>query len=277
MTALAGRAWGWLRSWGSGSDPPGTPRGEKRPDAGSRTSWVWGGWRRQGEGGGPAEEYWEAPEKFQQPEVGDVGAEVKESGRWGRYLPTSLFWPRTAGRIGPRPEGRGGRSGDPRDRDFDGDLSDYDTPPPSPTPSSPPTSPFRLFVRSWTVDVVPEHYDICFNFLRHLFDLFAVGFLWTVSPPTKLVLEVLGIQGPLRLWFHGMAMFLVSTVGMAGLLCLIQEYLPQFALIYGIVQAAVISVSVRQSVILGVDGEERAVQEGGEERPGSAKDEAETD
>lgn len=103
------------------------------------------------------------------------------------------------------------------------------------------------------MEILPEHYDICFNFLRHLFDLFVVGFLWTVSPPTKLILEVFGVQGTLRLWFHGMAMFLVSTVGMAGLLWLIQEYLPQFALIYGIMQAVVISVSMKQSVLFSVN------------------------
>lgn len=55
---------------------------------------------------------------------------------------------------------------------------------------------------------------------------------------------------------------------MAGLLWLIQEYLPQFALIYGIIQALVISVSVRQSVILGVEEEKEEKQEGGEEAGG---------
>lgn len=214
---------------------------------------MWGGWRRQDEPNSPVEEYWEAPEKIQQPEVKNVRAEVKESSWWSRYLLTSYLWSSSTEQIGLRQRKHGSLSVDPWGRDVDGDFSDYDTPPPSPTPSSRLTSPFRLFMHSWTVNIIPEHYDICFNFLRHLFDLFVVGFLWTVSPPTKLVLEVLGIHGPLRLWFHGMAMFLVSTVGMAGLLSLIQEYLPQFALIYGIIQALVISVSVRQSVILGVD------------------------
>lgn len=127
------------------------------------------------------------------------------------------------------------------------------------------TSPFRLFAHNWKVEILPEHHEICFNFLRHLFDLFVVGFLWTVSSPAKLILEVLGVQGALRLWLHGMAMFFISTVGMAGLLWLIQEYLPQFALIYGIIQALVISVSVRQSVILGVEEEKDEKQEEGEE------------
>ncbi len=98
-----------------------------------------------------------------------------------------------------------------------------------------------------TGEIVPEHYDICFNFLRHLFDLLVVGFLTTVSPPAKFILDVLGVQGALKLWLHGMAMFLVSSVGMAALLWVVQEHLLPFALIYGIVQALVISVSVHQS------------------------------
>lgn len=167
---------------------------------------------------------------------------------WGGLFPTSYLW--------SGPELRRRKVDVAVDGDADGDVSDYDTPPPSPIPpASSLSSPFRFFVSSWMLEIVPEHYEICFNFLRHLFDLCVVAFLWTVSPPTKLVLEVLGVQGALRLWFHGMAMFFVSTVGMAGLLWLIQEYLAQFALVYGIIQALVISVSVRQSVILGVDEE----------------------
>ena len=146
-------------------------------------------------------------------------------------------------------------------------MSDYGTPPPSPVPpASSLASPFRLFVRGWSLEVAPEHYEVSFNFLRHLFDLCVVFFLWTASPPAKLLLELLGLQGALRLWLHGMAMFLVAAVGMGGLLWLLQEYLAQFALVYGVVQALVISVSVRQSVVLGDgegDGEEEDEDEAG--------------
>ncbi|XP_068455263.1 uncharacterized protein C6orf47 homolog [Clinocottus analis] len=254
MAAAVGRAWGWLRSRGSSAASEEASAGS----AGGWTSWMWAGWRRSGDHSSPAEEYWEAQEKLQ-----PVAAEVLSAGKedvsrwWNKYLPTSyLSWPRKTEPSDLRRRRREGRSGALRDCDVDGDFSDYGTPPPSPTPSSAElTSPFRIFVHSLKVEIVPEHYEICFNFLRHLFDLFVVGFLWTVSPPAKLILEVLGVQGALRLWFHGMAMFFVSTVGMAGLLWLIQEYLPQFALIYGIIQALVISVSVRQSVTLGVEEE----------------------
>lgn len=264
---MVGTAWGWLRSWRSSSLSEDvtamTAEGHKH-GCGSQgrrgwTSWIWGGWRHQSEQSSSVEEYWEAQEKLQPMEMEDLITEKLEAKKtsdhnakwWNKYLPMSyLLWPRKSETL----RKRGGQSGKGGDCDIDGDYSDYGTPPPSPTPpSSQLTSPFRLFAHSWKMEIQPEHHEICFNFLRHLFDLFVVGFLWTVSPPTKLILEVLGVQGALRLWFHGMAMFFVSTVGMAGLLWLIQEYLPQFALIYGIIQALVISVSVRQSVLLSVE------------------------
>ncbi|XP_013884556.1 uncharacterized protein C6orf47 homolog [Austrofundulus limnaeus] len=267
MTAVLGRAWGWVRAWGSHGPPEKTtalivetPKPQEKGGWGLRgwTSWMW---RKQSDHSGAAEEFWEAQEKLQPVEIEELRAGKLEAQAalqqpkwWSRYLPTLYLWPRKPELSGLRQRKGDGR----REHDIDGDFSDYGTPPPSPTPfSSQLTSPFRLFAHGWNMEIVPEHYDICFNFLRHLFDLFVVAFLWTVSPPAKLVLEVLGVQGALRLWFHGMAMFFVSTAGMAGLLWLIQEYLPQFALIYGIIQALVISVSVRQSVFLGVEeGEE---------------------
>lgn len=272
MTAVVGKAWGWVRSWGSSgarSKDTKVLTAERQKLRGSGgwgikawSAWIWGSWGRQHELSSPVEEYWEAQEKLQPIKIEDLAAGKPETETvlvprwWDRYLPTSYLWPRKTELSGLRHRKRDGGTGDPRERDTDGDFSDYGTPPPSPTPSpSPLTSPFRLFAHGWNVEIVPEHYEICFNFLRHLFDLFVVGFLWTVSPPAKLILEVLGVQGALRLWFHGMAMFFVATVGMAGLLWLIQEYLLQFALIYGIIQALVISVSVRQSVMLGVEEE----------------------
>uniref|UniRef100_A0A8C7MT81 Si:ch73-25f10.6 n=1 Tax=Oncorhynchus kisutch TaxID=8019 RepID=A0A8C7MT81_ONCKI len=280
MTAVVGRVWGWVRPvisyrpWGSKAGPDKTmrdkPVAEEQQTRGSwgflggLTTWVWGaGQKRQtSEQTTLIEEYWEASEeKIQSREVEELGAGKQEaegkaehgdSRWWNKILPPShLFWPRTA-----EPGGLSQRKcvGAGWDSDKDGEYSDYGTPPPSPTPSS--SSAFRFFALAWNGVIVPEHYEICFNLLRHLFDLLVVGFLWIVSPPTKLVLEVLGVQGGLKLWLHGMAMFSVSTVGMAGLLWLVQEYLLQFALLYGIVQALVISVSIQQSVILGEGDEE---------------------
>ncbi|KAM9838438.1 uncharacterized protein C6orf47 homolog [Aulostomus maculatus] len=276
MSAVVGQAWGWVRSWGGGAGSKNTTAGiveNKTPSSTSGgsggirgwTSWIWGGWRRQRDQSSPAEEFWEAQEKLQAMEVEDLGAGKRETEAraehvprwWNRYLPTSyLPWPWKT-----QPGGVKQRKPHAWDRDVDGDFSDYGTPPPSPSPPSKLTSPFRLFMHSWNLEILPEHYEICFNFLRHLFDLLVVGFLWTVSPPTKLILEVLGVQGALKLWLHGMAMFFVSTVGMGGLLWLIQEYLPEFTLIYGIVQAMVISVSMKQSVFLGVEEEQQEEEE----------------
>lgn len=280
MTAVIGRAWGWVASWGSYAPTEDMKAGqsEGQKHAGStdycrkRTSWIWGWWRHQSDQGSSGEEYWEAQEKLQPMEIEDLGAGKQESeanseqvSRWWKYLPSSyLSWPWKSKTSGPKQQKCDSQSGNLWKCDIDGEFSDYGTPPPSPIPSSHLTSPFRLFADSLKVEIQPEHHEICFNFLRHLFDLFVVGFLWTVSPPTKLILEVLGVQGALRLWLHGMAMFFVSTVGMAGLLWLIQEYLPQFALIYGIVQALVISVSIRQSVILGADEENKEEHDGEE-------------
>ncbi|KAM4725504.1 uncharacterized protein C6orf47 homolog isoform 1-T2 [Anableps anableps] len=261
MASVVGRAWGWVRSWGS-SASHNTPTCQKQQVRGGWGSWMWGGWRKGSDQSPMVEEYWEAQEKLQPMETEDLGAGKPETelqvSRWWSTFPPTYLWPRKTARSGLRQKKGDSQRGDPGD--VDGDFSDYGTPPPSPTPSQL-TSPFRFFANSWNLEIIPEHYEICFNFLRHLFDLFVVAFLWTVSPPAKLILEVFGVQGALRLWFHGMAMFFVSTAGMAGLLWLIQEYLPQFALIYGIIQALVISVSVRQSVILGVEEDKENIKE----------------
>ncbi|KAG2469417.1 LY75 protein, partial [Polypterus senegalus] len=115
----------------------------------------------------------------------------------------------------------------------------------SAAPVPPDSTPLPKSAR-WDNVVLPEHYEICFNFLRHLFDMFVVGFLCASSPVVRVILDIFGLKGALKLWLHGMVLFLVSTVGMAFLLWVVQTYLPQFALIYGVVQALVISVSVRQ-------------------------------
>ncbi|CAL8295708.1 unnamed protein product [Merluccius merluccius] len=263
MTAVIQKVWAWVRPkfsyrlWGRSAESENTTidsvTNEKRRFWGlsSLSPWAWTSY--QSDQTSVAEEFWEAHEKLQSMEIEELGAGKHELGNaeyapswWNNIIPSSI-WPTKTQLSGLKR-----RKGEEAWVD-DTELSDYGTPPPSPTPptSTRMWSAIGLFVHSWKGEILPEHYEICFNFLRHLFDLVVVGFLWTVSPPTKLILEVLGVQGALRLWLHGMAMFFVSTVGMAGLLWLIQEYLPQFALIYGIAQALVISVSVKQSVILG--------------------------
>lgn len=280
MSVVVGRVWAWInpgnlyRPWTSKPKSernlPGEGQEKSRWSLRGLTSWVWGGWRNQSDQKTPTEEYWEAPEEILKPlEVEDLSAESLLEGqnrpRWWKRIIGSVFhlWPSSSKVSGCSQRNEGSWDSDAKDADF----SDYGTPPPSPVPLSQRSATFRFFAQSWSGEILPEHYEICFNFLRHLFDLFVVGFLWTVSPPAKFVLDVLGVQGALKLWLHGMAMFLVASVGMAGLLWLVQEYLPQFALVYGIIQALVISVSVRQSVILGTEdeGEDGNEEEGSEE------------
>lgn len=223
-------------------------------------------------------QYWETEESIENIEAEELGAAMPAAEDptdsaprwWSRVLPsTFVFWRQAADSRGPTQRAQAGWD------EGDGAESDYGTPPPSPTPPSSlphPASPFRLFAGSWNGEVLPEHYEICFNFIRHLFDLLVVGFLWAVAPPVRAVLEVAGLQGAPKLWVHGMVLFLVSATGMAGILWLIQEYLPQFALVYGIVQALVISVSVRQSAIQ-AEGEEEGARGEEEEKVGEEEDE----
>ncbi len=264
MTAVVGRVWGWVSpanlysSWGNRIKPEKPPTTEiqtrSRWGLWGLTAWVWRGENTKKDQNTIAEEFWETEETIKPFEVEELGADVdtekaaaQSSSRWwSRMLPSRyFFWPQwSSSSTALRLRKCAGWSEGTWDSDEVDGQSDYGTPPPSPMPQK---SAFQFFSRSWTGEIVPEHYDICFNFLRHFFDLLVVGFLITVSSPTKFILDVLGVQGTLKLWFHGMAMFLVSSVGMAGLLWVVQEYLLQFALIYGVVQALVISVSVCQS------------------------------
>ncbi|XP_067281952.1 uncharacterized protein C6orf47 homolog [Pseudorasbora parva] len=290
MTAVVGRVWGWVSpanlysSWGNKTKPekPLTTDSQTKSKWGlwGITAWVWRGENTKKDQKTLTEEFWETEENFPleveelraiRPYVETEKAAQSSSQWWRRMLPSRyFFWPRWSTSTGLRQQKCAGWNEGTWDCDEVDGQSDYGTPPPSPTPlSQQPSGAFRFFSRSWTGDIVPEHYNICFNFLRHLFDLFVVGFLSTVSPPTKIILEVMGVQGALKLWLHGMAMFLVSSVGMAGLLWAVQEYLLQFALIYGMVQALVISVSVCQNEALaeGDDGKgDGEVKEGEEEQ-----------
>lgn len=287
MTAVVGRVWGWVSpvnlysSWGSQTKPEKPPttdiQTKSRWGLWGLTGWVWRGENSKKDQKTITEEFWETEETLKPLEVEELRADVEidkpaaQSSRWySRMLPSRyFFWPRWSSSTTLHQRKCAGWNEGTWDSDEVDGQSDYGTPPPSPTPLSQQQSAFQFFSRSWTGQIVPEHYNICFNFLRHFFDLFVVGFLTTVSPPTKFILDVVGVQGTLKLWLHGMAMFLVSSVGMAGLLWVVQEYLLHFAVIYGIVQAMVISVSVRQSEALaeGDDGKgDGEVKEGEEEQ-----------
>uniref|UniRef100_A0A8C0QSK7 Uncharacterized protein n=1 Tax=Chelonoidis abingdonii TaxID=106734 RepID=A0A8C0QSK7_CHEAB len=101
---------------------------------------------------------------------------------------------------------------------------------------------------------IPEHFQICFNFARHLFDLCVVTLLCACSPAFRLLLDILGFRGPLKVWLHGLATFLVTTYGMYLALWLVQKYLLQFACLYGFLQTLVLCVSIRAAEEEGQSG-----------------------
>ncbi|XP_029441796.1 uncharacterized protein C6orf47 homolog [Rhinatrema bivittatum] len=90
-----------------------------------------------------------------------------------------------------------------------------------------------------------EDLQICLNLSRHLFDLCVAGLLGLASPLFRLGLDVAGLRGPLRLWLHGLAAFLVTAGGLHLLLHLLHAHLLPFACLYGLLQALVLAVSVR--------------------------------
>ncbi|KAM3911693.1 uncharacterized protein C6orf47 homolog [Leptodactylus fuscus] len=132
-----------------------------------------------------------------------------------------------------------------------------------------PTLPsFRMFLPSLKTDenaktTTPsnldfEHFQICINLVHHIIDICAIGCLWLFSPVFRVTLDVFGFQGALKLWIHGLAIFLATTYGMYLLLWLAQEYIFQLASFYGILQTLVLIVSLRaeQEVTKGQEEEE---------------------
>ncbi|XP_043939206.1 uncharacterized protein C6orf47 homolog [Protopterus annectens] len=107
----------------------------------------------------------------------------------------------------------------------------------------------------------PEYFEICFNFIRHVFDLFVVGFLSVCSPFFRILLDIISIQGVLKLWLHGIAMFLVATFGMGLVLWVVQTYILQFACLFGLLQVMVLWVSLRNQMEMTVEGGEEEQQQ----------------
>ncbi|KAG8448624.1 hypothetical protein GDO86_015635 [Hymenochirus boettgeri] len=90
-----------------------------------------------------------------------------------------------------------------------------------------------------------QHFQICINLVHHILEMCTLGCLWVFSPVFRVTLDVLGIRGAIKLWIHGLAIFLATTYGMYFLLWLAQEYLLHLASLYGILQTLVLTVSLR--------------------------------
>ncbi|XP_060706771.1 uncharacterized protein C6orf47 homolog [Hemiscyllium ocellatum] len=92
----------------------------------------------------------------------------------------------------------------------------------------------------------PEPLDIGFNLVRHLFDAAVVSLLLLASPLARAALDALGLRGLLRLWLHGLALFLAAWCGLALAAWLLRAYLAQLCLLFGAVQLLVLGVSLRR-------------------------------
>lgn len=123
----------------------------------------------------------------------------------------------------------------------------------------------------------PEYFEICFNFIRHVFDLFVVGFLSVCSPFFRILLDIISIQGVLKLWLHGVAMFLVATYGMGLVLWVVQTYILQFACFFGLLQVMVLWVSLRNQLEITVEERGEEEQQNENEPSSSGKEPSDFD
>ncbi|XP_040261375.1 uncharacterized protein LOC120977480 [Bufo bufo] len=115
-----------------------------------------------------------------------------------------------------------------------------------------------------------EHFQICINLVHHIIDICTCGCLWLFSPVFRVTLDIFGFQGALKLWIHGIAIFLATTYGMYLILWLAQEYIFQLASFYGILQTFVLIVSLKAEQESGKGQQE-------EEKLNDHKDEGESE
>ncbi|KAM4640671.1 uncharacterized protein C6orf47 homolog [Discoglossus pictus] len=94
-------------------------------------------------------------------------------------------------------------------------------------------------------NITAEHFQICINLVHHIINVCALGCIWLCSPIFQVTLDVFGVRGALKLWIHGLGIFLATTYGMYILLWVAQEYLLQLTSMYGILQILVLSVSLK--------------------------------
>ncbi|XP_069798920.1 uncharacterized protein C6orf47 homolog [Dendropsophus ebraccatus] len=120
-----------------------------------------------------------------------------------------------------------------------------------------------------------EHFQICINLVHHIIDICASGCLWLFAPVFRFTLDIFGFQGALKLWIHGIAIFLATTYGMYLILWLAQEYIFQLASFYGILQTLVLIVSLRAEQEAEREQQEEGEEEG--ERLSDCKDEVDSE
>ncbi|KAL6076497.1 hypothetical protein STEG23_013352 [Scotinomys teguina] len=95
----------------------------------------------------------------------------------------------------------------------------------------------------------PEEYlQISTNLTLHLLELLASALLALCSRPLRAILDALGLRGPVGLWLHGLLCFLAALHGLHAVLNLLTAHPLHFACLFGLLQALVLAVSLRESV-----------------------------
>ncbi|XP_077017442.1 uncharacterized protein C6orf47 homolog [Tamandua tetradactyla] len=114
-----------------------------------------------------------------------------------------------------------------------------------------------------------ERLQISTNLTLHLLELLASALLGLCSRPLRAALDALGLRGPLGLWLHGVLSFLAALHGLHAVLSLLTSHPLHFACLFGLLQALVLAVSLREpSRDEGATDleAERSGREGGEQR-----------
>lgn len=104
-----------------------------------------------------------------------------------------------------------------------------------------------------------ECLQISTNLTLHLLELLASALLALCSRPLRAALDALGLRGPLGLWLHGLLSFLAALHGLHAVLSLLTAHPLHFACLFGLLQALVLAVSLREH-----DGDEEATDWEGE-------------
>ncbi|XP_074092820.1 uncharacterized protein C6orf47 homolog [Macrotis lagotis] len=116
-----------------------------------------------------------------------------------------------------------------------------------------------------------EWLQISTNLTLHLLELLASALLGLCSKPLRLVLDALGLRGPLGLWLHGLLSFLVTLHGLHMALTLLTAHPFHFACLFGLLQALVLAVSLREGTQVSQE-EEEYKWEGGKGRDREEED-----
>ncbi|XP_012589875.1 PREDICTED: uncharacterized protein C6orf47 homolog [Condylura cristata] len=91
-----------------------------------------------------------------------------------------------------------------------------------------------------------ESLQISTNLTLHLLELLASALLGLCSRPLRAALDALGLRGPFGLWLHGLLCFLAALHGLHAVLSLLTAHPLHFACLFGLLQALVLAVSLRE-------------------------------